>query len=47
MLTKFVGMAFLALVLYPGSESHYCPADERAGQAHNKEWGNEGYLAHV
>jgi hypothetical protein len=47
MLTKFVGMAFLALVLYPGGENHHSPADERGGQAHNKEGDNEGYLAHA
>jgi len=45
--TKFVGMAFLALVLYPGSKNHHGPAEERTGQAYNKERDNEGYLAHV
>jgi hypothetical protein len=47
MLTKFVGMAFLALVLYLGGENHHGPTDKRASQAYNKERGNEAYLAHV
>ena len=40
MLTKFAGMAFLAIVLYPGGENHHSPADQRAGKAHDEERGN-------
>ena len=47
MLTKLAGMAFSTIVLYPGSENHHTPAEERGGQANNNKRDNKGYLAHA
>jgi hypothetical protein len=39
-LTKFAGVAFLTIVLYPGGKNHHRPADQGAGKAHDEQWGN-------